>query len=154
MIDENDVPDIGSDERLSRCVVFSKYIRAAKPDGSNLERVKPGAFIPHPYDDLSVNRHQNTTDTEVWDLCHLVAKLQNRPLYGRATVRGNDFQSKKLTVRPDPIRTDNPDGHPPNPNHAIVVGWPAEKAAQMAIAQDIADVCEFFESPNTQKPIN
>lgn len=149
MIDENDVPDIEGGEQLSRCVVFSKHLRAAKSDGSPVGRVKPGAFIPHPHDDLSVNRHVQSTDADVWQLCCQVALHQRKTLYGRATVVAIDFQSKTLTVTPDPIRTDNPDGLPPNPNHAIVVGWPIEKSAQLAIAQDIADGCKFYEPPAT-----
>ena len=149
MIDENDVPDIEGAEQLSRCVVFSKHIRAAKTDGTTVGRVKPGAFIPHPYNDLSVNRHLLSTEIEVWQLCRQVALQLRKTLYGRATVVANDFQSKKLTAKPDPVRSDNPDGLPPNPNHAIVVGWPVEKSAQLAIAQDIADGCSFYEPPAT-----
>ena len=147
MIEENDVPDIEGAEQLSRCIVFSKHIRAAKPDAANVGRVKPGAFVPPPCGELSVNRHIQTTDTEVWQLCRQVASQLQKTLYGRATVISSDFQSKKLTVKPDPIRSDNPDGLPRNPNHAIVVGWPEEKSAQLAIAQDIADACRFFEPP-------
>ena len=44
MIDENDVPDIEGGEQLSRCVVFSKHLRAAKSDGSPVGRVKPGVY--------------------------------------------------------------------------------------------------------------
>lgn len=147
MIDENDVPDIDGREELSRCVVYSKHIRAPKPDGSELGRVKPNAFVPHPYDDLSVNRHVQSTDAEIWLLCRNVALKQQKTLYGRATVLASDFQSKKLTIQPDPIRADE-DSEFPNPNHAIVVGWPAEKSAQIAIAQDIADSCRFSEPPS------
>lgn len=147
MIDENDVPDIEGVEQLDRCVVFSKHLRAAKLEASNLGRVKPGAFIPHPYDDLSVNRQLRSTNGEVWELCRQVALQLRKTLYGRATVLATDFLSKKLTVNPDPIRSDNPDGLPPNANHAIVVGWPQEKSAQIAIAQDIADGCRFYAPP-------
>lgn len=57
---------IEGDEQLSRCIVFSKHMRAAKPDGSPVGRVKPGAFIPHPYDDLSVNNLWATAKSSVF----------------------------------------------------------------------------------------
>ena len=147
MIDENNVPDIEINEELSRCIVFSKHVRSPAGGDKTEGRVKPNAFVPHPYDDLSVNRHLQYTEDEVWELCQQVAQQLKKTLYGRATANASDFQSKKLTVRPDPVRTENPEGLPPNPNHAIVLGWPEEKSAQLAIAQDIADACRFFEPP-------
>lgn len=56
MIDEDSVPAIEQDELLSRCVLSSKYVRAATSGDLTTGRVKAGAFIPHPHDDLSVNR--------------------------------------------------------------------------------------------------
>jgi len=147
MIDENNVPDIESNEELSRCIVFSKHVRSPTGSDKTEGRVKPNAFVPHPYDDLSVNRHLQSTDDDVWELCRQVAQQLKKTLYGRATVNASDFQSRKLRVQPDPIRSENSDGLLPNPNHAIVVGWPEEKSAQLAIAQDIADACRFFEPP-------
>jgi len=147
MIDENNVPDIESNEELSRCIVFSKHVRSPTGSDKTEGRVKPNAFVPHPYDDLSVNRHLQSTDDDVWELCRQVAQQLKKTLYGRATVNASDFQSRKLRVQPDPIRSENSDGLLPNPNHAIVVGWPEEKSAQLTIAQDIADACRFFEPP-------
>jgi len=147
MIDENNVPDIESNEELSRCIVFRKHVRSPTGSVKTEGRVKPNAFVPHPYDDLSVNRHLQSTDDDVWELCRQVAQQLKKTLYGRATVNASDFQSRKLRVQPDPIRSENSDGLLPNPNHAIVVGWPEEKSAQLTIAQDIADACRFFEPP-------
>jgi hypothetical protein len=98
-----------------------------------------GAFIPRPHDDLSVSRHQNSSLEEVWQLCQQVASLTNKNLYGRAEVYAESFTSQGFVVKPDPIRRDNSEGLPPNPNHAKVVSWPAEKSAQLMLAQNIAD---------------
>ena len=144
MINEDDVPDIEAAEQLSRCVLSSKYVRAATSSDLTVGRVKAGAFIPHPYDDLSVNRHKSSTIEEVWRLCTQVASQTQKTLHGRAEVPAESFFSQGLVVKPDPIRRDNRQGLPPNPNHAIVVSWPAEKSAQLMLAQNIADSCRFF----------
>jgi hypothetical protein len=144
MIDEDIVPAIEKDELLSRCVLSSKYVRAATSSESTVGRVKAGAFIPHPRDDLSVNRHQSSSLEEVWQLCQQVARQTQKTLYGRAEVFAEAFSSNGLVVKPDPIRRDNSEGLPPNPNHAIVVSWPAEKSAQLMLAQNIADGCRYF----------
>jgi hypothetical protein len=144
MIDEDDVPDIEQDELLSRCVLSSKYVRAATSSDLTLGRVKAGAFIPHPHYDLSVNRHKSSSLEEVWQLCEQVARQTQKTLYGRAEVSAEAFTSKGLTVKPDPIRRENSEGLAPNPNHAIVVRWPTEKSAQLMLAQSIADGCRFF----------
>ncbi|MCU0716432.1 MAG: hypothetical protein MUD03_09930 [Pirellula sp.] len=144
MIDEDRVPAIEKDESLSRCVLSSKYVRAATSSDLTVGRVKAGAFIPHPNDDLSVNRHKSSSLEDVWQLCQQVARQTQRTLYGRAEVSAEAFSSKGLVVKPDPIRRDNSEGLPPNPNHAIVVGWPIEKSAQLMLAQNIADGCRYF----------
>jgi hypothetical protein len=144
MIDEDRVPDIQQDELLSRCVLSSKYVRAATSSDLTVGRVKAGAFIPHPHDDLSVNRHKSSSLEEVWQLCQQVARLTQKTLYGRAEVCAESFTSQGLVIKPDPIRRDNIEGLPPNPNHAIVVSWPVEKSAQLMLAQNVADGCRFF----------
>jgi hypothetical protein len=144
MIDEDDVPDIQPDELLSRCVLSSKYIRAATSDDQTTARVKAGAFVPHPYDDLSVNRHLDSSLEEVWQLCQQVAKQTQKNLYGRAEVSAQAFSSQALVVKPDPVRRDNSEGLPSNPNHAVVINWPSEKSAQLMLAQNVADGCRFF----------
>jgi hypothetical protein len=96
MIDEDSVPAIEQDELLSRCVLSSKYVRAATSGDLTTGRVKAGAFIPHPHDDLSVNRHQSSSLEEVWQLCQQVARLTNKNLYGRAEVSAESFTSQGL----------------------------------------------------------
>lgn len=144
MIDEDNVPEIQTDELLSRCVLSSKYIRVATSGDQAVGRVKPGAFVPHPYDDLSINRHIDSSLEEVWQLCWQVANQTQKTLHGRAEISAEAFSSQGLTVKADPIRSKNTEGVPPNPNHAVVVNWPLEKSAQLMLAQNIADKCRFF----------
>jgi hypothetical protein len=94
MIDEDDVPDIEADELLSRCVLSSRYIRAAYSEGKTKGRVKAGAFIPHPHDDLSVNRHKHASIDKVWQLCAQVAQQAQKTLYGRAEVTAESFSAQ------------------------------------------------------------
>jgi hypothetical protein len=146
MIDEDDVPDIEAEELLSRCVLSSRYIRAVTSEDKTKGRVRAGAFIPHPHDDLSVNRHKHASLDEVWELCEQVALQTQKNLYGRAETLAKSFHAQGLVVKPDPIRQDNAEGLPPNPNHAVVVQWPFEKSAQLMLAQNIADGCRYFSS--------
>lgn len=53
MLDMNHVPEVDRTETLSRFVVSSRHIR-----NSN-ETVKADAFVPHPYEELSVNRDKD-----------------------------------------------------------------------------------------------
>jgi hypothetical protein len=73
-----------------------------------------------------------------------VARQSGKPLYGRANVRAFVFQQCELQVIADPII-------PENPNHAIVVGWPADKPAQKIVAQQIAAAAgKVLDPPPTQ----
>ncbi|MDR4495980.1 MAG: hypothetical protein R3B74_16500, partial [Nitrospirales bacterium] len=91
--------------------------------------VKPDAFIPHPWPDLSVTRHLQLSEPELWNIAKIVAKQTEKTLYGRVDVRALDFERQTLRVVSTPVLE--------NPNHASVSGWPVEKSAQKAIAQEI-----------------
>lgn len=60
MIDPSNVPQVADDETLARYILQRSHIR-----GSD-HPVKPDAFIPHPYTDLSVTRHLMATESELW----------------------------------------------------------------------------------------
>ena len=60
MIDPAHVPDVAAEELLARYVLQGSHVR-----NSN-QTVKPDAFIPHPYSDLSVTRHLQATADEIW----------------------------------------------------------------------------------------
>jgi fatty-acyl-CoA synthase len=63
MIDPSNVPAVDADESLARYVLYSRQIR--KSD----ETIRPEAFIPHPYQELSVTRHREATEEEIIDFC-------------------------------------------------------------------------------------
>lgn len=51
MSNKIELPPIANDELLARFVLFSDWIR-------HDQTVRPNAFIPHPYPNLSVIRHR------------------------------------------------------------------------------------------------
>ena len=114
---------VTSDELLARFILQRSHLR---PDGS----VKQDAFVPYPWPDLSVTRHLQLTDNELWSIGHDVARQTAKTLHGRADERASDFQQQRLRVIAAPVNG--------NPNHANVTDWPAEKPAQKIIAQQIA----------------
>ena len=137
MSESEALPPVDSNEWLARFVYYQRFIRQDRT-------VRPEAFIPHPYRDLSVTRHLQLSDTEIWKLGETVALQTGRPLYGRADVQALVFLQRELQVVADPILD--------NPNHAIVTGWPGDKPAQKILAQQIAAaVLNVLESPS--KPV-
>ncbi len=126
---ERSEPDrVTDDERLARFIVTNRWIRSD-------QTIRPDAFIPHPYPDLSVTRHKNLSEQELWRVGKGVADAAAKALHGRADVRASAVRRYTLEVEPDPVRG--------NPNHASIVGWPGEKPAQKIIAQQIAAECKF-----------
>lgn len=123
---------VSSDERLARFILFSGWIR------SN-ESVRPDAFIPHPYLDLSVTRHKGLTRQELWQIGQGIADARPTTLYGRADIRAREVRRQSLDVEPKPVAE--------NPNHANVSGWPTDKPAQKIIAQELAANANFVPRP-------
>lgn len=114
---------VADDEKLARFILFSKWIRADLT-------VKPEAFVPHPYPDLSVTRHNNLTEQALWKIAQDVANTRQVNLYGRADIYVSTIRRQNLKIEPAPVQN--------NPNHANVIDWPADKPAQKSIAQQIA----------------
>ena len=131
MIDAHDVPEVEPDERLARFVFSSRYIRR----GDNT--IKPDAFVPHPHNELSVTRHRDATESELWNAGRAVAEIRRRKLYGRGDVDAGAFLERGLGLCADPVI-----GHailPDNPNHANVTGWPKDdRGRQRLLALEIA----------------
>jgi hypothetical protein len=123
MSNEERLPPITDDEWLARFIYYRRYIRQ---DWT----VRPDAFVPYPYPDLSVTRHLQLSASQLWDIGHNVAREIGETLRGRASVQCLVFRQQALRVLTAPL--------PENPNHANVSGWPAEKPAQKIIAQEIA----------------
>jgi hypothetical protein len=123
MTDVDAESPVASEELLARFILHRSHLRQ---DWT----VKPDAFIPHPWPNLSVTRHLYLSETELWKIAQQVARQTEKTLHGRADVRASDFKRQTLRVVADPVLG--------NPNHANVSGWPLEKSAQKAIAQEIA----------------
>jgi hypothetical protein len=124
MIDPAAVPAVSGDELLARFVLQSKHIRR-----SNMT-LRPDAFVPFPHVDLSVSRHLQATEDELWSIGEVVAHQIGRTLYGRADVSASICLRQSLTVSAAPIEA--------NPNHADISGWPSDYDMQKAIALEIA----------------
>lgn len=120
---------VADDEQLARFILFSNWIRIAD------QTVKPDAFIPHPYPDLSVTRHKNLSEQELWQIGQGIADARPATLYGRADIRAIVIRQQALEIAPKPVAN--------NPNHANVIGWPADKPAQKSIAQELAAKANF-----------
>ena len=134
MLDPNQVPPVGPDERLARFVLFSKHFRSAD------HTVKSDAFIPHPNVDLSMTRHLQATAEELWGEGQRIAAARRATLYGRADVGGSAFIAQGLLVVAAPILE--------NPNHVNAVNWPEDKPAQKIKAIEIAERATYLPKLN------
>lgn len=124
MTGENAPSVVADEESLARFILFSKWIRNSD------QTVKPDAFIPFPYPDLSVTRHLYLSEEAIWGMGQGIADMRRKTLYGRADFYVTAVLKQLLKVESDPA--------PNNPNHANIVGWPADKPAQKIIAQQLA----------------
>ncbi|MFZ0748744.1 MAG: hypothetical protein WAM70_05245 [Pyrinomonadaceae bacterium] len=127
----SEIPPVLEDELLARFIKQRNHIRGDKT-------VKPNAFIPYPWPNLSVTRHAGLEDREIWELGQQVADAQSAALYGRADVEVRVFTAQSLTIAP----TLTPR------NHANITGWPPEKPLQKIIAQEIAAEAKFVGVPD------
>ncbi|HEX7723196.1 MAG TPA: hypothetical protein VF397_13615 [Pyrinomonadaceae bacterium] len=127
----NDPSPISDHEVLARFITQRNHIR-----GDN--SLKPNAFIPHPWPNLSVTRHIGLAEAELWKIGQEVANTRPATLYGRADVTVDAITSQSLNIVP----TATPR------NHANVTGWPPDKPSQKIIAQEIAAVAFFVAVPN------
>lgn len=115
---------VADDECLARFILFSEWIRNSD------KTVRPNAFIPYPYPNLSVTRHINLSEEALWKVGQDVADARSAKLYGRADIIAIAARRQHLEINPDPTLS--------NPNHANIVGWPADKPAQKIIALQLA----------------
>lgn len=115
---------VADEEQLARFVLFSNWVRSSN------QTVKPDAFIPHPYPDLSVTRHCELSEEAIWRVGQNVADARPATLYGRADINAVTVQQQNLKIVSAPTAS--------NPNHANIVDWPANKPAQKIIALELA----------------
>lgn len=123
---------VSDDEEVARYVLFSRWVRSSD------QSVRPDAFTPNPNDrELSVTRHVDISERELWDHGLSVARQSMRTLHGRADLGTSVARAQGIEVSADPI--------PENPNHACLVGWPpeSEKALLKAITQELADNAQY-----------
>ncbi len=141
MIDPGRVPAVDASELLARFILSSAHIRASD------QTIKPDAFIPHPHLELSVTRHRDASEAELWEAGRAVVAAQRQPrtLHGRGDVAAFAFIPQQLAVRAAPVR-DHP-ALPDNPNHANVIGWPPDKALQRLKALKIAEQAALVRVP-------
>ena len=135
MLDPANVPEVGLDELLSRFILTRQYVN------QQTKQLKPAAFVPHPYEELSVTRDREATDAEIWSVGQGIAALLQKTLHGRGEVLAATYVQQKLKTIADPVEG--------NPNHVNITNWPsaADKAAQKLIAQEIAAVARFVTTP-------
>jgi hypothetical protein len=115
---------VADEEGLARFILYSNWIRNSD------KTVRPDAFIPYPYPDLSVTRHINLSEEALWNVGQHVADARSGKLYGRADIYASTARRQRLRIDPAPV--------PNNPNHANIDGWPADKPAQKIIALQLA----------------
>ena len=123
---------VADGERLARFILRSEHVRA---DGT----LKPDPFMPYKWVELSVTRHLGIANEEVWSFGTDVAQDTGTILHGRADIDSASFVRQRLRVLPKPL--------PHNANHADVVDWPADKAAQKELALLIAKDATFIPMP-------
>lgn len=132
MSEEASFPPVTDDEWLARFVLFSGWVRSSD------RTIRPDAFIPYPYPDLSVTRHQGLSEGELWEIGQTIASSRPVALYGRADIQALHVRRQSLHIVP----TAEPR------NHANVTGWPKDKPAQKIIAQELAAVAHYLPNPD------
>lgn len=124
-------------ERLARFILTTKHV--PKVGGG----VKAEAVLPHSRVELSVIRHRDLSEAELWRTGDEVAQQRREkekrafPLVGRVDFLAGVPRAQALDVVP----AEGPDL--PR-NHADVIGWPAAKDSQMSLAQQIAAQSVFI----------
>ncbi len=129
-----DVP-VESTELLARTIHTERHIRKAD------STLRAELFLPFKHVDLSVIRHRELSEMDLWAVCVEVGRLRNQPLLGRGDVLVSDAIALNLGVEPD-------EGEGIPRNHANIVGWPHEKPAQMMKAVELAREAKLSRAPS------
>lgn len=107
MISPAEVPDIDPGETLARYVFARSHFRPSD------NTVKPDAFMPPADLEMSVTRHLNATEDELWNVGKAIGETSQRTLRGRADIGVADCIDQQLQVLSAPLED--------NPNHAHIV---------------------------------
>lgn len=127
---------LSDDELVARFVLLKRWIRSSD------RSIRQDAFIPPSDKKFSVTRHKGISTEKLWRHGKAVAEKRTATekrdlrLLGRADVRVSDVRSQNIEAVPSPIWRENW-------NHAHLVGWPADKAKQKAIAQQLAALAQY-----------
>ena len=128
------IDSVVSNELLARYITASKWFR--KQD----QTVKQDAFIPPDSPlELSVTRHLNLNENDIWAIGKKITGSISRTLHGRADVETAHVIAQQLKVVPHPVSD--------NPNHANIVGWSSDKDVRKMRALEIARVARFIANP-------
>jgi len=126
------------DELLARFLTVRAWVRSDRT-------VRQDAFIPPKDLNLSVTRHHDLSEPELWAVGKMVTETiaitRTASLHGRADLTVLQISERTLRTEPAPL--------PTNPNHAHVVGWPSEKAVQKSLAQQLAAASRYVPWPAT-----
>ena len=97
---------VAPSELLARYITSSRWFRRQD------QTVKQDAFIPPESPlELSVTRHLNLSENDIWNIGREIAAGQSRNLHGRADVETSHVTAQSLNVVPQPV--------PNNPNKSI-----------------------------------
>ncbi|MFC1758149.1 hypothetical protein ACFL2H_05190 [Planctomycetota bacterium] len=149
MIDPDNVPHVEPDEMLARYIVAGETVRSLRKYVREDETVKPQLFIPYHYVELSVNRHRDCNEDEIWRFGFSVAEQRAMTFHGRSDISASDCTFDPLSVLAKPIRNNLPDATD-NPNHADIVGYPSEKADQKSLALKLAAKASKRKTPEPE----
>lgn len=118
-------PTVTDSELLARFVTVRKWVRAD-------QTFRLEAFVPRMGTDLSVTRHKNLSNDQIWQIGREICENREPPdtLYGRGDLRAESVRQEKLEVEAKPL--------PENLNHAEITRWPADKAARKSLGQLLA----------------
>ena len=109
---------------LSRFLLHRNYIRADLT-------IRPDPFIPHPYPRLSVTRHDDLRESDLWARGRHIAGMAGKNLYGRADLNPLRIP-QMLSLESTPTLE--------NPQHVDIIGWPQDKPSQKLLAIEIARI--------------
>ena len=129
-----DIP-VADDELLARFILSLSLVR--RSDNS----ARPEAFLPFKHTELSVTRHRDLEEHELWSLGKVVADQRSKPLIGRADILARLPRLHELDVE----ASEGPGKG--GRNHANIIGWPSEKSAQMIRAVELADEAKYVAAP-------
>ena len=116
-------------EKIALADPISRFLVDKRHFSSENRRVKPNAFLPDAILQTSVFLIRDLSEKDIWSLGDKALAEGSRVPRGRAHFIVSDVAATNLRLLVDS----------PPPRHAILVGWPNDKSARMALAQELAN---------------